>query len=422
MKKRFLFSAVCLAGMAVLLILSGCDNTTGGGKSTDATLESLTLSGGATLNETFSSATTDYTVSVENTVTSLTVTGTANHAAATLDPANGVVAKALIVGSKNVFTITVTAEDGTTARTYTVTVTRAATGDESEDATLASLTLSGEATLNETFSAATTDYTVSVGNTVTSLTVTGTANHAAATLDPANGVVTKALTVGSNNVFAITVTAEDGTTTKTYKVTVTRAASTDKSSDATLKSLTLSGEATLNETFNSATTEYTVSVWNTVANLTVTGVKNHAAATLNPANGVVTKDLSVGSNNVFTIAVTAENGTTVKTYTVTVTRDSGIRTIVLNPPDFSDPAATELSGDPITLYKTGGTAQTTLTVTGTYASCQWLVDGAVRGTADSLTLKASDYSPGAHFLTLEVVKDTVLYSKELVFTVVGANP
>jgi hypothetical protein len=119
--------------------------------------------------------------------------------------------------------------------------------------------------------------------------------------------------------------------------------------------------------------------------------------------------------------VTAEDGTTTRTYTVTATRDSGTRVIVLNPPDFSDPAETALNNDPVILHKTGGTAQTSLTVSGAYDSYAWLVDGAVRGTADTLLLKAADYSVGDHFLTLEVVKDTVLYSKEIVVTV-KANP
>jgi hypothetical protein len=418
-KKRSLVPVACLAGMAILLILSGCPALVGEA-SNDATLKSLKTSAG-TLTPAFNANTTEYTVAVGNDVASLTVTGEANHAAAVLGPATGVVTKNLSVGSANVFAITVTAEDGTTAKTYTVTVTRAAEGAKSNDASLKAL-VATPGTLSPAFSAATTEYTIAVGNDVASLTVTGEANHAAAVLDPANGVVTKDLSSGSGNVFTITVTAEDGSTTKTYTVTVTRS----KSSDATLKSLVAS-PGTLEPAFSAETTEYTVDVIYTVTSLTVTGQASNTAAVLDPANGVVTKDLSVGDTNTFTITVSSEDGTATKTYTVTVTRgpNQGIGSIVLNPPDFSDPAAGALPDDLITLYKdgTGGDdgGEVTLTVTGTYDSYTWLVDGAERGTTNTLLLRAADYSVGDHFLTLEVVKDTVLYSKEITVTVAASH-
>jgi hypothetical protein len=140
-------------------------------------------------------------------------------------------------------------------------------------------------------------------------------------------------------------------------------------------------------------------------------------AALDPESGIVTRDLNLGSDNVFAIAVSAEDGTTTKTYTVTVTRAGGKGSITLNPPDFSDPANDALPGGTLSLYKTGEGGETTLTVAGTYDSYHWLVDGAERGTTNSLTLRAADYSVGDHFLTLEVVKGTALYSKEIVVTV-----
>ena len=95
--------------------------------STDATLRSLALSGVAL---TFDPAVTGYTAAVANTVTETTVTPTANDDGATSVVKLGGVADAdgtvpLSVGG-NVITIEVTAEDGNTARTYTITVTRAA--------------------------------------------------------------------------------------------------------------------------------------------------------------------------------------------------------------------------------------------------------------------------------------------------------
>ena len=194
--------------------------------STDATLSALTLSG---VNfGTFDSATTGYTASVGNDMTETTVTPTANDGGATyvvklggVEDADGTVD--LAVGA-NTITVEVTAEDGNTAKTYTVTVTRAA--PPSDDATLSGLTLSG---INfGTFDSPTTEYTASVGNDVTETTVTPTANDGEATYAVKLGGVedadrTVALAVGAN-VITVEVTAEDGQTTKTYRVTVTRAA------------------------------------------------------------------------------------------------------------------------------------------------------------------------------------------------------
>jgi hypothetical protein len=181
---------------------------------TDATLSALTVSVG-TLDPAFAPATTAYTVDVANDVTSITITATAGDANASLIGAG--TKTDLTVGDNN-FSIVVTAEDGTTKITYTVKVVRAAPV-LSTDATLSTLTVS-EGTLTPVFDPATTTYSVEVANTVTSITITATANDANASL-VGDGTQTD-LTVG-DNVFNIVVTAEDGTTTETYTVTVKRA-------------------------------------------------------------------------------------------------------------------------------------------------------------------------------------------------------
>ncbi|SHO43179.1 leucine-rich repeat protein [Anaerocolumna xylanovorans] len=105
--------------------------------------------------------------------------------------------------------------DGYT-RDVTVTVNAAV---PSSNANLASLTVSG-GTLSPAFDPGTTGYSVSVANSVSSITAGATAADAGATV---TGAGAKALSVGANTI-TITVTAEDGVTTKTYTVTVTRAA------------------------------------------------------------------------------------------------------------------------------------------------------------------------------------------------------
>ena len=100
--------------------------------SNDATLSALGLSAG-TLKPPFAAGTTTYTADVENSVAGVTVTATKNHADATtviklggVVDADGTVA---LAEGANVITVEVTAEDGVTTETYTVTVTRAATAD-----------------------------------------------------------------------------------------------------------------------------------------------------------------------------------------------------------------------------------------------------------------------------------------------------
>ncbi len=89
----------------------------------------------------------------------------------------------------------------------------------SHDATLRALSLSGIDI--GTFSPGTTDYAATVAPAMSSTTVTATASHeeAEVSIVPGAGV---SLATGANEI-AVTVTAEDGTTTNIYTVTVMRA-------------------------------------------------------------------------------------------------------------------------------------------------------------------------------------------------------
>ena len=190
---------------------------------------------------------------------------------------------------------------------------------KSTDATLSGLTLS-EIDIG-TFASGTTSYTTQVANSVSQTTVSPTVNHSGASYVIKLGGVTDAdgvipLSVGSN-VITVDITAEDDSTTQTYTVTVTRAASTD----ARLKSLSLGGADF--GTFASGTTSYTADVASSVTEITVTPTVNHSEASyviklggVTDADGVI--PLAAG-DNVITIEVTAEDNTTTLTYTVTVT-------------------------------------------------------------------------------------------------------
>ena len=109
----------------------------------------------------------------------------------------------------------------------------------SSDATLSGLTLSGIDF--GTFASGTTSYSAQVANTVSQTTVTPTVNHSGATyVIKLGGVVDAdrviALSVGSN-VITVEVTAEDDSTTKTYAVTVTRAAASISAPDLVVPSV-----------------------------------------------------------------------------------------------------------------------------------------------------------------------------------------
>ncbi len=131
-----------------------------------------------------------------------------------------------------------------------------------------------------------------------------------------------ALVVG-NNIITTVVTAADGTTTKTYTVTVTR-----PSNNAYLSHLTISS-GTLSPAFVSTTAAYTDAVANSVTSVTVTPTVNNPNSTVKVNGNTVTSGtasasilLAVGSNTI-TLVVTAQDGVTHKTYTITVTRASG---------------------------------------------------------------------------------------------------
>ena len=123
-------------------------------------------------------------------------------------------------------------------------------------------------------------------------------------------------------VFTLTVTDDEGaSTTDTVTITVVEPPSTD----ATLSTLTLSA-GTLVPVFASNIDTYTASVANGVTDITVTPTTADTGASVTVSGAVVTSGsasneiaLAVGDTPI-TIVVTAEDGTTMETYTVDITR------------------------------------------------------------------------------------------------------
>ena len=110
--------------------------------------------------------------------------------------------------------------------------------------------------------------------------------------------------------------------TLTSAATATVTLASDPSADATLSALTLSDVSF--GTFAPAKTSYSARVNNTVTQTTVTPTVNDSGASyIIKLGGTTDTDgtvsLAVGSN-VITVEVTAEDGRTTKTYTITATR------------------------------------------------------------------------------------------------------
>ena len=302
--------------------------------SADATLSGLSLSGVPDARLGFSSEEVDYDVDVANGLEETTVSFVKGNAGATVVVNKGGVEDAdrvvpLDVG-ENEITVVVTAEDGQTIKTYTVTVDRAVP-PPSTDATLSALSLSGVPDAKLGFSSEEVDYDVDVAHGLEETTVSFVKGNAGATVVVNKGGVEDAdqkvpLDVGENEITVV-VTAENGLDAdkKTYTVTVDRA-EPPPSTDATLSALSLSGvpDATLG--FSSEDVDYDVDVAHGLEETTVSFVKNHAGATVVVNKGGVEDadrvvPLDVGENEI-TVVVTAENGLDAdkKTYTVTVNR------------------------------------------------------------------------------------------------------
>jgi len=155
-----------------------------------------------------------------------------------------------------------------------------------------------------------------VPSSKTSVNITATKNDSKATVS--GDVGTKSLRTGLNT-FNITVTAESGAV-RTYTLNITREPEEQKSSISSLSSLTASG-ATLIPTFTSTTTNYSAVVANTVSSVNISATPTDSKATVTGDTGA--KSLQVGSN-IFIILVTAEDGVSKTTYTITIEREEEI--------------------------------------------------------------------------------------------------
>ncbi|WP_186395842.1 cadherin-like beta sandwich domain-containing protein [Stappia sp. TSB10GB4] len=403
--------------------------------SADATLANLTLSQG-TLTPGFTSGTTSYTASVGNAVTSLTVTPTASDANASITVNSVTVASgnasgpiALDVGS-NIITVVVTAEDGSTTETYTVDVTRAAPA--STDATLAGLTLS-QGTLTPGFTSGTTSYTASVGNAVTSLTVTPTASDANASITVNSATVASGnasgpipLDVGSN-IITVEVTAEDGSTTETYTVDVTRTAPA-----VTITLDPAAGALPTGQVGTAYSQSFTASGGTGPYSYAVTAGALPAGLTL-AANGALTGAPTTAGTASFTITATDANSDTGEAaYSLQI--DAAPVTITLDPAAGALPAAMAGEDYTVSITASGGTGPYLYSVIAGSLPGGLVLNvstGELNGPLNvdtegnySFTIQASDgYDvTGSAAYTLTVTEQTVVVTDKEVTVPAGSTP
>ena len=311
--------------------------------SSDATLRALTLSG--VDFGTFDSSKRSYGAQVANGVTRTTVTPTVNNSGATyviklggVTDANGSVS--LGVGS-NVITVEVTAQDGATNRTYTVTVTRASqaetpprsdapvTGELPTDDPKVNFRVSGYA--HDRVDIA---WSVPQNRDITKYVVQRYEHNGDGFVSSGSGEGARfegntkggdSHSIRNNQVSPDTLyqyvlaLRNDGGTTIIESSTTVRTLS----SDASLSALALSGIDF--GTFDGATTSYAAEVANSVSLTTVTATTIHSGASyvikLDGAEAIDGAISLESGDNVISVVVTAEDGETTHTYTVTVTRE-----------------------------------------------------------------------------------------------------
>lgn len=176
----------------------------------------------------------------------------------------------------------------------------------SEDANLSSISING--TPVDSFSKDTTSYSVTVESSVENVTVTAQQAHAKANVNILPSGQT-AISSGQTVSFTITVTAEDGTTTKTYNVSVRRAIE----NDTTLSKVLVNGKSASEVSSGN----YSYKASGSAESFEITSV----SAVPNDENATITYSESSGSvteASPKTITITVKNGTKTSIYNLTV--------------------------------------------------------------------------------------------------------
>jgi hypothetical protein len=325
LKRTHRFIRGCVAVALVVASASGCSDSAT--INPEVELASLTVDRG-TLQPSFAGATTQYSVDLSNSVTSVTVTAHPAVAGDTVSiDGQTTTSRSIPVGPAGgpptVVSIVVS-ESTTKSRTYTVVLNRASLAGDND---LSALTVA-PGDLSPAFSSGRQNYTVDVATDVTSVSVSATKSDSNAVLSgdvPNEGQAVIPLSgPGTSKDVLMTVTAQNGNA-KTYRVTVKRAAPTN---DNNLSGLTVNA-GSLSPPFAPGTENYSVTVSASVDLVTVSATKSDPNAVMSAfgsviaAAGVPAGQVSVtpgpGTTVLVPLIVTAPDGSP-KTYTVSVFR------------------------------------------------------------------------------------------------------
>jgi gliding motility-associated-like protein len=259
----------------------------------------------------------------------------------------------------------------------------------SANADLSVLTLS-RGSLSPTFASGTIGYTASVANNVSSLTVTPIQDEANATITVNGTAVSSGSASGSitlnpgSNTLTTVVTAQDGTTTKTYTVTVTRATPLIVTSSSMSAFTSCEGTATAPQSFTISGSELSNDITVTVPDnnfevSTSVGGTYSNSITLSQSSG------TVGSTSVYvrltSIGTGTSSGNIIATSVDATTQNVPV-TATINPMP-SKPTITP--GGPTTFCAGGSVTLASSSATGN----QWYLDGNPVGGANNQTYTAT---------------------------------
>lgn len=259
---------------------------------------------------------TEYSVEVPNSVTSVEVYATPADSKAKVSGTGTVT----LNEGNNTIGVTVTAEDGTTKKTYKLTIKRKTASEEEAEngeARLSSLGIKPEEYDFSGFTSDQKEYSVEVPNEVEQIEVYATAMDSKAQIS-GTGMIT--LEEGENE-LKIEVIAQNGTK-ETYTIKVTR-----KDAEVTekfgLSTLSIAG-LTLNSNFKVGTYEYTVDLTEDISSLNIEAIANLENAEVEIIGN---ENLQEGENTI-TILVTNTETQEVVTYQIIVNKTLAVEEIV----------------------------------------------------------------------------------------------
>ncbi len=367
-------------------------------------LSRLTVSPG-TLQPDFNGGTTQYSVDLTNSTTSVTVSAqpavSGDSVSINDQPTTSRVIALGAVGTTTPVSIVVS-ESGSNSRTYTVLLKRAGLAGNNS---LESLAVS-PGTLAPDFDPNTLPYTVTVASNVGSVDVTPTAQDSNATMT-VNGQAApsgQARTIplngpGQSTTITITVTGQNGSP-KTYILTVSRGVSNNNN----LQSLGIS-PGTLAPAFSAGTTDYRVNVVSSVTSVTVTPRLQDTAATMT-VNGQATTSAqartitlrAAGLSTLVPIVVTAQNGTQ-KIYVVEIFRaalggNNNLQSLAVSPGSLAPAFNANTTSYTVNVASTVASIRVTPTLQDTAATLTVTSNGQVTtsGQARTVTLRDAGLS------------------------------